>query len=199
MTRDTLIFFAILLAILLVVFAIIFFVIKAIIRFIISLFKKKQKPHVMEGGISDKGEDLGVYVEELEKSKAERAKAEALKQPTATAPMPQGGQPIKQIKQETQPDKEKEFAEKNQKDIESGLNKLKGTGDESEEGSLVGEKVKIPTAKDFSSTMRGVEEQKDDNKNQIEVPSKVIPGKTAIVQTDRMAGLQKDDVKINRI
>ncbi|MDP3882791.1 MAG: hypothetical protein Q8Q48_01915, partial [Candidatus Staskawiczbacteria bacterium] len=46
---------------------------------------------------------------------------------------------------------------------------------------------------------RGVEEQKDDNKNQIEVPSKVIPGKTAIVQTDRMAGLQKDDVKINRI
>ena len=101
LTTDNLIFFGVILAVLALFLIICFVIIRAIFRFIISLFKRKPKEHTMEGAFADKGEDLGVYVEELEKSKKERAKIQESRQPATTVKY---SQPIqkKEIKKETQ-------------------------------------------------------------------------------------------------
>jgi hypothetical protein len=218
LTTDNLIFLGVIFGILFVAVLICFIIIRSIFRFITSLFRRKKEAHQMEGALGDKGEDLGVYVEELEKSKAERAKKEAFKQVSATVPMPQGGQPIKQVKQEDTFDKEKQYAQKTEQDIAAGLNRLKGQNSEAQEPSVIGETAKVPSAKDFSSSsetggvplsknqpvinsgpIKNTDKPQENSKNDIEVPSKVTPGETSAVRSDRMAGLKKDDVKINRI
>lgn len=114
MTQDILIFLGISFVILAVVFAVIFIIVRAIIKFIISLFKKKPQPHQMEGALVDKGEDLSVNVEALEKSRMQRATM-------------QYNQPIsgKKPEEQMQADKEKEWIQKSQEKIESGLKSLK--------------------------------------------------------------------------
>lgn len=127
MSTDTLIFWGIIFVIVAVALAICFIIIRAIFRFIISLFKKEPKVHTMEGALVDKGEDLGIYVEGLERSKAERARV----QPQAGFVVPVRGpaiesrQPMKKGQKEVPVDKEKEYTEKMQQGVKADLDRLK--------------------------------------------------------------------------
>ncbi len=136
LTTDNLIFFSIVLVILVVFIIIFFLIIRAIFRFIISFFKKDPKAYTMEGALVDKGKDLGVYVDELEKSRVERSKTQPQQQAMAAMkpPIVENSRPIKQVQQESPVDKEKEYDQKMQKNIEAGLNKLKSKGGSNKSG-----------------------------------------------------------------
>lgn len=228
MTVDTLIFFGVVLAVLVLFLIICFFIIRAIFRFIISLFKKEPKEHTMEGALTDKGEDLGVYVEELEKSKEERAKIQAKKQQAATIKY---NQPIqkKEAEKEVQKDKEQEWAEKTQKEIKEGLSKLKTPGAEEEKPFLeqgqeddsrkqpgIGgidpdSKIKIPVVKGPSvgggiSAPAKQEENAKDKPSQTQEQREVSPDNKnqtltpseSVIQKSRMEDLKSSDVKVSK-
>lgn len=150
LASDNLVFFLILLGIAGVLIVVCFIIVRAIIRLIKALIKKflkkKEKGHAMEGALTDKGEDISLEVEELEKSKRETAVAKAL----------QYSEPIKprEAKEKISEEKEKE-----QEEIESGLEKLKHPEEAGEKKSFLeqqaekrrgGEfmpKIKIPVSK----------------------------------------------------
>ena len=130
LNQSTLIFFLLLFVILIIFSITCFFVIKAIFKFIKSLFKKKPKEFEMKTVMSDKGEDLEVNVEQLEKSKEETAKIQKQTQQTFNVKYTQ---PIADNETKT-PDKEPEksseakqqWSDKEKQDIDAGLGKLKG-------------------------------------------------------------------------
>lgn len=165
LTPDNLVFFLVLLGNLAIVFIIIFLVVRAIWRFVKAilrkLFKEKPKEHLTKGVLADKGEDLGVYVEELEKSKRETTVVQK-QSPTTHVKTPplEYAKPIEsEKKQEEKIDSQKEFQETEKKDIEAGLEKLKHPSQggekvsflERQRGFLKGEelmpKIKIPVPK----------------------------------------------------
>lgn len=214
LNRDAIIFFLICFAILTVIIGICFVVIRSIFRFIKSLLKKKTEAHTIGGMISDKGEDLAVYVEELEESKKERARVQGKKQQGVVAPGPvvQYSQQVsgKQTKEEVQIDKEREWAEKKQKDIETDLGRLKDSKDsnvaeesflerqaESEDDNGPSPKIKIPVAKrpTITSGAEGssVPQAPIDGKNQA-----TTPGKISTAKTNRIENFKKYDVKIDK-
>jgi hypothetical protein len=183
LTMDNLIFFGVIIAVLALFLAICFVVIRVIFRFVISLFKRKPKEHTMEGASADKGEDLGVYVKELEKSKREGIKIQSLKQ---SAPTLKYDQPTskRESKKEIKDGGKQDWVGKEQKDIEEGLNKLKGIKTEensflkrqtsSEKNEDEHQKIKIPVAKKFGNISE-VDEQdslKLEEKDQILVPKR---------------------------
>ena len=184
LTQDNLVFILILLGGVSVFVVIFFIIIRAIIRLIKALIKKilkrREEAHSMEGALTDKGEDISLQVEELEKSRRETAMAQDKEQmmPSVKTPPLQYYHPIssanKEIKTEEQKEKEKE-----QKEIEAGLEELKHPGEGKEKKSFLeqqaearhggGEfmsKIKIPVSKKVKLKEHAAEpeEQKPEDK-----------------------------------
>ncbi len=145
LTPDNLIFLLIWLVILAIFLIVCFIILRAIYRFIkkliLKIFKKKEKVHAMEGALIDKGEDISLQVEELEKSRRETVVTEAKEEKEVTAhvktPPLEYTRPIEtEKKQEGKTDKQKEFKEGEKKDIEAGLEGLKHPGEQEERSFL---------------------------------------------------------------
>ncbi|MFH1967996.1 MAG: hypothetical protein ABIJ84_01260 [bacterium] len=164
LTRDNIIFFSILCAVLAVFILIFFIILRAIFRIIKALIKRfsrrKEEGHPMEGALTDKGEDISLQVEELEKSRRETAMAQDKEQPMQSIKTPplQYHQTTKSENKELKTDEEKEN-EKEGKDIEASLEKLKNPDDTPEKKSFLEEqaearhggfsmpKIKIPVSR----------------------------------------------------
>jgi len=133
LTKENIIFFLIYFAVLIVLIVVCFFIIRAIFRLIRNLlrkiFKKKSESHQMEGALVDRGEDISLQVEELEKSRRETAAAQQREQREqakfgAKTPPLQYSQPIKS-EEEAKTDKKEDYASEEQKKTEALLEKLK--------------------------------------------------------------------------
>jgi len=156
LTKDNIIFFVIYGLIVLIAVLVSFMIFEIIVKFIIKLFRKlfnKEEPQ------KDQGADLNVVVRELEKSKQERVKTAGPKLDYINYP--------KEDAAKLEPEKSdmQKYDEKEQKDIASGLGKLKG--EEASKTSFlnrqagsdtdIAKKIEIPVSKKF-----GQEPEADD-------------------------------------
>ena len=177
LTQDNLVFILILLGGVSVFVVIFFIIIRAIIRLIKALIKKilkrREEAHSMEGALTDKGEDISLQVEELEKSRRETAMAQGKEQmmPSVKTPPLQYYHPISSAN--------KEIKTEEQKEIEAGLEELKHPGQGKGKKSFLEEqaearhgggefmsKIKIPVSKKVKLKEHAAEpeEQKPEDK-----------------------------------
>lgn len=158
---STIIFFVICFVLLTILFVICFLVIRFILSLLKKIFIKKPENHIVEGA-SNKGEDSAVNAKELEANRREEFLGQKITGATTSGPVIRYTESsVGMRKKEPEKNIKQNYNEKEQKDIITGLNKLKGSGADAtsflkrqgiaEEDSAIGEKIKIPTAKKFSA------------------------------------------------
>jgi hypothetical protein len=89
----------------------------------------------MKGGMSDKGEDLEINVEQLERSKEETAKIQKQTQPTVTYNQPITSKEIKEPEKASEA--KQQWSDKEKQEISAGLGKLKGEEGSGEKNSFL--------------------------------------------------------------
>jgi biopolymer transport protein ExbB/TolQ len=163
LNTNTLIFFGIFFILFIIFCILLFLVIRVIFRFIKSLFKKESKEYEMKDAMSDKGEDLEINVEQLERSKEERAKIQQQKGATTTYNQPIASKETKEPQTSTEA---QQWSDKEKQDIEAGLGKLKGEEGAGEKKSFLERqsmgadsvakpKINIPVSKKSSGQEAG--------------------------------------------
>jgi hypothetical protein len=164
--KENILFFTIVGIIFLIVFVVFFLIIKSFIGFITNIFKKLFHKYDRDKRIGvDSGEDVDVVIKELQESKNERQRAELDTALNATifGPTTHGGEILD--KKEPEVNQEQKFEEKNRKEIEGGLDKLKGEATEEE----FMQKINVPRQKDAgqNSEILGKKEPEEPGKYSI--------------------------------
>lgn len=183
---DNVIFFLIYLVIIVVVILIFILIIRSILKFFKKIFFKKENIH------TDKGQDLGVTVKELDASKQERAKS--FGNNTAGPKLQYASHPDKKEQPKVEKDVKRSWDQKEQKDIASGLESFKAaasgkevekkspypTRGESNDKGAMGEQIKIPRARRFDQKEKQDETKPTTQKNVLEKSSTTEIEKKAV-------------------
>lgn len=159
LSKENLLFLAIYGIIFLSVIIICFIILRSFIRFVIKIFKRifHKNERYKKIGL-DSGSDIDVVVKELQESKEERQKLEQVASAKAAifGPTVKTGNILS--KKEPEASQEQSFEDKNKKEIEEGLSKLKGEATEEE----FMKKVIIPRQKVASEGFSSKEQTLDD-------------------------------------